>query len=583
MALNRALRVGLIYLAASAIWIVFSDRILFGLSASEDFVHSVQTLKGLLFVTLSAGLVTGLAWRELRRTRELQRSAERYDRLFAISPLPMWVFDRETLRFLEVNEAAVERYGWSRNDFLQMTLEEIRPREGIDELHASVGATPESGVHEAGIFRHRTREGETLLARITSHRVRFDDRDAELVVAEDVTDRLETEAQLRQAQRMESVGRLAGGVAHDFNNLLTVIGNLAAMALEDTDPDSAHAETYRQIEAAQQRGAALTRQLLTFSRKVPEAAAATDATETLRRMGQMLPPLLGERIEVHLDLPDAPLPVPLTAVYLEQIAMNLAVNARDAMPDGGQLRLRLARRDDGDAPAAVLTVSDTGTGMTARVQQRIFEPFFTTKEASRGTGLGLSTTYGLVTGAGGEIAVASEPGRGTTFTVRLPLEETGGEAAPAPGTGLASEPPAASPKAPPPAPGGNGASAEGAGATVLVVEDEPALRTIMRKGLHRQGHRVLEASSGSEALALLAESDEPVHLVISDLVMPEMDGAEFLRRVARMRPGVPSILVSGYGAGQLPPDAELPTDQRFLAKPFAMDELARAVDGALES
>jgi hypothetical protein len=563
---SRALRIGAIYLAVSVLWIVFSDSILFELPVSSESRRTLQTGKGLIFVAFSSLLVTGLAWRELARTRELERSDARYHDLFSATPLPMWVFDRETLRFLEVNDAAVARYGWSREEFVQMTLRDIRPREDVGELEASVGETPQEGFHEAGIFRHLTRSGEIILAQITSHRIEVEGRDAELVVAEDVTDRLEVEAQLRQAQRMESVGRLAGGVAHDFNNLLTVIGNLAALAREESEPGSLHAETYRKIQAAQQRGAALTRQLLTFSREVPGPAASTDATATLARMGEMLPPLLGERVEVELIVPDTPLSVPLQAVHLEQVVMNLAVNARDAMPEDGRLRIELERVGDG----AVLRVTDTGSGMTEEVKRQIFEPFYTTKERGRGTGLGLSTTYGLVTGAGGEIAVESAPGRGTTFTIRLPVARE--VAPPSSGHDPAAHPAAAeeqSPERPEEAP------------IVLVVEDEPALRTIMQKGLKRRGYQVLTASSGPEALRLLEDREKPVHLVITDMVMPEMDGTEFLRHLSRSHPDLPTLLVSGYSGNGAIAAGQLPAEQHFLAKPFALQELTRAVAVAL--
>jgi signal transduction histidine kinase len=372
-----------------------------------------------------------------------------------------------------------------------------------------------------------------------------------------------------QARKMEAVGRLASGVAHDFNNLLTVLtgyGELLLGALPSFHPARPYAE---QILRAVERGAAVTRQLLSFSRRQVPQAVVLDLNEVVQRVGQMLRPLIGEHVELRYELSARPCPVKADAGQLEQVLVNLAVNARDAMPCGGRLTLRTANgaagppADGDNGPAGgwvVLTVSDTGVGMDEPTRARIFEPFFTTKEPGKGTGLGLATVQGIVAHSGGRIVVDSEPGRGTTFRIYLPC------AAEAPR-------PADGPAAPPPPRGCE---------TVLLLEDEEAVRLLVQQFLQRQGYRVLVAADGERALRLAAEHTGPIHLLITDVVMPRLSGGEVARQVAQVRPGIGVLFISGYTNHPVLQEPLTQGHAAALAKPFTLGVLARKVREMLD-
>jgi len=453
-----ALRIGAIYLAASVLWIVLSDGVLYQLGLSTQGTQAYQTLKGILFVSLSAGLVTFLAHRELRGARkerelvsELDQSRERYRELFDRNPLPLFAIDRESLDFLAVNDAAVDFYGWGRDELLGMKVTQILP-DGAGPLVRGLLADPPSGRgRRMKKVRQQGRDGSELWVDLTTHWMRFMDREAELVVVHDRTAQLRAERQLRQAQRLESVGRLAAGVAHDFNNVLSVVGGVAELARLDAEDGGELATMMDEILEAQARGAALARQLLAFGGENDEQPEPTDLCAALDGLGQILRRLVGSRVQVGVTHPDRPVVVLIPPIHLEQVLMNLAVNARDAMDGVGsfQVQLHHEMRPEGPGPNlpspilqvdspvegavptrpsragwAVLIVSDTGCGMTPEVADAAFDPFFTTK-GTRGTGLGLSTLYRIVTAAGGTVGLASTPGEGTTFTIRLPVMEEG--------------------------------------------------------------------------------------------------------------------------------------------------------------
>jgi two-component system cell cycle sensor histidine kinase/response regulator CckA len=364
-----------------------------------------------------------------------------------------------------------------------------------------------------------------------------------------------------QARKMEAVGRLASGVAHDFNNLLTVLtgyGELLLGTLPTFHPGRPYAE---EILRVAERGAAVTRQLLSFSRKLIPEAIVVDLNELVLGMEKLLRPLIGEHVELRHELSAQPCPVKAEAGHLEQVIVNLAVNARDAMPGGGRLTLRTAHGavapSAGDVPAGswvLLAVSDTGVGMDEPTRARLFEPFFTTKEPGKGTGLGLATVQGLVAQSGGRIVVHSDPGRGTTVNIYLPP---------------ASEAlrPAAGPAASPAPPRGS--------ETVLLLEDEGAVRLLLQQFLKRQGYRVLVAADGEEALRLAAEEPGPIHLLITDVVMPRLSGGEVGRRVAQARPGIAVLYISGYTDHPLLQQTLAEYNAAALAKPFTLDVLAR--------
>ncbi len=388
---------------------------------------------------------------------------------------------------------------------------------------------------------------------------------------EDISERRLLESQLRHAQKMEAVGRLAGGVAHDFNNLLTIITGNTAFALASLPPDSQAARDLAEVDAASRRAATLTRQLLAFSRKQVLQPRRVDVNETVRSLERMLCRLIGEDVRIETALDGDAWPVHADPGQLEQVLMNLVVNARDAMPAGGVVRIRTANTSVDSISAAThpaclgagsflsIAVADTGVGIDAAVLPHIFEPFFTTKELGRGTGLGLAMVYGIVKQSGGTVSVESVPGEGTTFTVYLPCDSSSEGSR------------AAAPRA----------AEVGGGETVLVVEDEPAVRDVVRRMLARNGYQVVEAGDGAEALRLwragraLPDRAGRIDVVLADLVMPVMGGRELIERLRAEQPEVPVVLMTGYTADPAGAQADLASGEAsgFLQKPLSQDSL----------
>ena len=372
-------------------------------------------------------------------------------------------------------------------------------------------------------------------------------------------ERRRLEEQLLQAQKMEAIGRLAGGVAHDFNNLLTIINGFSQLLLQTAKPEDPWREGLEQIRQAGERGAHLTRQLLTFSRRQVLRPQVLNLNEVLEGLQKMLPRLLGEDIIIQYDLAQDLGWIKADPGQMEQVVLNLAVNARDAMPHGGTLTVRTANitLDGTQAPKRTgryvrLTFQDTGVGMSAQVREHLFEPFFTTKEVGKGTGLGLSVVYGIVQQSGGWIEVESEPGRGSTFILMLPQVEAH---------------PVATEAESPAAPRGSGA--------VLVVEDNENVRRLTVRLVRELGYSALEASNGPEALELLRRRDVPVDVVLSDVVMPQMNGRELAERARELRPEVRVLLMSGYPQRAGRPEAEAAFP--ILDKPLTLESLARAL------
>jgi two-component system cell cycle sensor histidine kinase/response regulator CckA len=388
-----------------------------------------------------------------------------------------------------------------------------------------------------------------------------------VVVNENVTDVLRMEAQLRQAQKMEAIGHLAAGVAHDFNNLLTIIAGYSDILLPALPPDDPSREMLAEIRHAGERAAALTRQLLTFTRQTVLEPKVLDLNEIVREHEKLLRRLIGEDIQLIVALEPGAASVMVDPTQISQVIMNLVVNARDALPTGGRVEIntssRIVEKPDPEAVSdartghfVVLSVTDNGTGMTAEVRAHIFEPFFTTKEPGKGTGLGLATVYGIVKQSGGFIVVDSEPGRGTSFLIHLPSAEPDGDA-----TGATT---------------GQTAVARGI-ETILLVEDEDAVRTMIRMVLQRAGYHVLEASRGASALRIAGEHDGPIHLLITDVVMPEMGGRELVERLVPIRPDLKVLYLSGYTDDAVIRHGVLQTDVAFLQKPFTITALAAKV------
>jgi CheY-like chemotaxis protein len=382
------------------------------------------------------------------------------------------------------------------------------------------------------------------------------------------------EEQFRQSQKMEAVGQLAGGVAHDFNNLLAVILINADLAV-GTSPSTSGVvrDAIADIKQAAEQGAALTRQLLAFGRRQLVAPRVLNLVEAITGTERLLRRLLGEDIELRVKVEPGLGAVLADPTQIEQIIMNLAINARDAMPQGGRLAIELSNVQLDEkyvathgtvAPGAyvLLAVGDTGTGMDRETQARIFEPFFTTKEHGRGTGLGLATVYGIVKQCGGDIWVYSEPGAGTTFKVHLPR---------------VAEAAARAPRATPvPA-------ARGGSETILIVEDEDALRSLAQRALERQGYTVLTAPNGAVALELAESHRGSIELVISDVVMPGMGGRPLVEELQRRSPGLRVLFTSGYTTDEVVRRGVMTSETPFLPKPFGITELARKVREVLDT
>ncbi|HEY8716780.1 MAG TPA: PAS domain S-box protein [Candidatus Acidoferrum sp.] len=506
-----------------------------------------------------------------RRASEdaLRQSESTFRLLFSHNPLPTWVFDSETFKFIQVNEAAVRQYGYSAAEFSRMTIFDIRPEEEHDLLRQR---SKEWSLRERyqGTLKHRKKDGKVLEVEIISHPLEYAGRQVRLVVAQDITERHVLEEQFRQAQKMEAVGRLAGGVAHDFNNLLMVIKGHTELLLNVSPLPPQATKKIDQIDKAADRAAALTRQLLAFSRMQVLQPRVMNVNGVVEEICKLLPRLIGEDIELILRTSADLGVIRADASQMEQIIMNLAVNARDAMPTGGKLIIETSNAELDHAYSSVhplvqpgryvlLSVSDTGTGMDAETQARIFEPFFTTKGQGKGTGLGLSTVYGVVKQSGGYVWVYSEIGKGTSFKIYLPrVDQKEDDATPA-----------ASTEAP-----------RGAG-TILLAEDELEVREVAREFLESGGYTVLEAHDGAEALKLAEAHAGAIDLLVTDMVMPGMTGKDLSVKIQEKRKGLQVIFMSGYSEYHAVESAHSDPSLRLLSKPFSRAVILRAVRDVL--
>ncbi len=502
----------------------------------------------------------------------LALSEERFSKAFHESPLPSGIQSFSDQTFVDVNQRLAELSGCTREEMIGRTPAQLSLFEKLEVAEAWYEALirQESVCdHEAKI---RNRGGTLHEVLVSLSPFAFGAKPHLLLLAQDVSQRALLERELRQAQKMEAIGQLAAGVAHDFNNILTVIQGHAGLMQQNLGAGSPQANSLEQITRASARATSLIRQLLMFSRKQVMQFRHLDLNETLRSTLKMLERLVGEHVQIVFR-PQEPLPaIHADNSMIEQIAMNLAVNARDAMPNGGQIAITTAVETIHRAPTPkdpenrngefiCLTFSDGGTGMDTTILRRVFEPFFTTKPVGQGTGLGLSTVFGIVRQHRGWLELESKPHHGTTFRIYfpaspLPVEKT--------------EPVV-------------NVSLRSGRETVLVAEDEEALREMVVQILRIQGYTVLEAATGRDALEVWEKATRPIDLLLTDMVMPGgVMGSELAERLTSRSPGLKVIYTSGYSLGMAGRDASLLEGRNFLPKPYSIGKLAQFVRECLD-
>jgi two-component system cell cycle sensor histidine kinase/response regulator CckA len=538
-------------------------------------IHGAFILAESVVLLVGWRFIEDASWARSMMERRLRHSERRFKNAFdnALSGMVLAGPDNEVV---EVNSAFSEMLGYSNENIRGLSMHSlIHPDDRDRILHSMCDVR--NGRIKVAQLEHRSihKQGHTVWVDVSFSLAHDAEDDSSYVVmqAQDISQRKKAEAekdvlesQLRQSQKMEAVGHLAGGVAHDFNNLLAVIGNYADFVAADLGPDSPSGDDVREIRAAASRGAQLTRQLLTFSRKEVVRPQVVDVRHALADLEKILTRTIGEHIDLRITLPADVANTVIDPGELEQVVMNLALNARDAMSEGGTLTIGsdVVSLDAGYADLhpglrpgryVCLNVSDTGTGMDRDVQSRVFEPFFTTKERGAGTGLGLATVYGIATRANGHVTVYSEEGVGTTFRVYLPATEE-----PAAKTEIESTD-----------------HARASGESILVVEDEPGLLRVASRILREHGYHCIEASSGKEAMRLLEEESITVDLLLTDIVMPGMSG-----RQLEERSGLPTLYMSGYTDDIVVQQGVLGSGELLVQKPFTGPELIGKVHEALE-
>jgi two-component system, cell cycle sensor histidine kinase and response regulator CckA len=494
---------------------------------------------------------------------------QRFRLLFAEHPQPMLIFEPSDGTILEANQAAGVLYGCGQAELVGSNISALMGSENAQQLIRDLAAGVEP---ETTAERHKSKTGVVIEIEMAVHRIDYGGKTACLAVLMDVTTRKALEDQLRQAQKMEAVGMLAGGVAHDFNNLLTIISGYSQLMLNTLPPKDPNRHAVEQIFKAGDRAAALTRQLLAFSRRQMIQPKVLDLNQLVTSLGGMLRRLIGEDVDLRLSLQPDLGRVSSDSGQLEQVLMNLAVNARDAMPKGGTLTIETANLelDEGYSSRdlalkagsyVLLAVCDTGSGMTEETKDRLFEPFFTTKAPGRGTGLGLSTVLGIVKQSGGSIQVYSEPGHGSSIKVYLPrIDQQVAQDVPASKT-----------------------IARRGTETVLLVEDDEMVRSLVRESLERHGYKVLEAPEPAAARRILQGYDGPIHLLVTDLVMPGGNGRDLAEYVQGRRPEIKVLYMSGYtDSAVLDLGIGPGSEQAFIQKPFTPGALNEKVREVLE-
>lgn len=510
---------------------------------------------------------------ERRKSEErLRQSEERFRKALHSSPLPMTISTESGGLFLDANDAFLALVKFERPSVVGRMVSDlgfwVDPQARVNMLKK----LQETGKVIEFSAQLRDSAGEKHEASVSAEMIEIEGQPCVLTIAQDTTETKRLQEQFQQAQKMEAVGVLAGGVAHDFNNLLGVIIGNTQLLEETSNFTTAQKKRIHEIEKAAERATTVTRQLLAFSRKQVLEAKVLDLNALIIDVSKMLRRLIGEDVELTLRLGPAAGHIKADPGQLEQVIMNLAVNARDAMPQGGKLvfeTTNLELMDDhpvgrpqvAPGPYVLLSVSDTGCGMDAGTQSRIFEPFFTTKEIGKGTGLGLAMVYGVVKQSGGYICVYSELGLGTTFKIYLPrVNESLSTIQPQP----------------------SGVEIPRGTETVILVEDEESLRSLTTEILEAAGYKILEAKSGLHAVELARQYDGQIHLLLTDVVMPGMSGPELADALVNSRPGIKVLFASGYTDELVAQHGLLNSVMELLQKPFTKDALLRRVRDVLD-
>ena len=503
----------------------------------------------------------------------LRQSEERFRTIFQGAAEGILVADIGNKKFVFANPAVCRMLGYTEAELVQMGVGDIHPQQDLERVIAEFTAQAHGEKTLASAVPCLRKDGTTIYADITATRAVIDGRDCNVGFFSDVTERRQLEKQLIQAQKMEAVGRLSGGVAHDFNNLLTIIDGYSDLVLEGMSSGDPLARHVEEIKKAGARAASLTRQLLAFGRRQVLAPQVLDVNASVADVDKMLRRLIGEDIKFRTVLHPALCRVRADPSQIEQVVMNLAVNARDAMPEGGLLTIETANIELDAAyarshaeitpgPYVMLAVSDTGIGMDAETQAHLFEPFFTTKEKGKGTGLGLATVYGIVKQSGGHISVYSEPDRGTTFKIYLPRVEEVGQS-------VRKEKP-------------RGEVPRGS-EIILLVEDEEGVLALAQTMLEAQGYTVLAASNPEEAVPLAEQRAGRIDLLLTDVVMPQMGGRRLAEYLMFSRPEMKVLYMSGYTDDTIVQHRILEPGIAFLQKPFTLEALARKVREVLDA
>jgi PAS domain S-box-containing protein len=542
--------------------LIFGALVLKSYSANTRFHERDKDVLTLLSQQLAAAID------RKRNEQALRRSEVRYRSLVQTAVYGIYRSSLEG-NFLDVNPALIGMLGY--NDALEVLALDPKKDVFVDpaEYARLVDEFRRTGRMDGFEARWKRKDGATITVRISGRAVAGGDEPSDVLeaIAEDITERRVLEDQFRQSQKMEAVGRLAGGIAHDFNNLLMVISGYTEVLLYHLSPGHPLHAKAEAIQQASDRATTLTRQLLAFSRKQLLELKVIDVNAIVADMERLLRPLIGEDIELTTSLTPNIGCTRADAGQLEQVIMNLVVNAKDAMPNGGKICIRTASVTLDDSyrpentfikhgPYVMISVSDSGQGMDRETQARIFEPFFTTKEKNKGTGLGLSTVYGIIKQSGGYVFVQSELGRGTVFSIYFPRTDEPSEAH------------GAAPVSP---------SSAGGSETILLVEDEDSVRQLVRETLESRGYRVLEAPNGDAALALAAAHPDPIHLIITDVVMPGLSGHELAQQLLAARPTLKVLYLSGYAQDAFATPAATEAQKTFLQKPFTLQSLTRKV------